>query len=1099
MATSDLHIPPSPATLSAAAAAELPLPLPPLAAPPDRSRRGWRGRILDAALAGVVLLFGFLVASFAARNSDLWQHLATGRLLARGDYTFGADPFAYTTQGVYWANHSWLFDWLLYGLFTTAGGTVLVVLKALGVVALAWVLLRIRQPGSSVLPAACTLLALLALSPRLLLQPAVLSYLFLGLTLWLLWRARSLPGPALKRFGPLLVLFALWVNLDSWFLLGPVLVALFWLGDTLQANFRLTIFDFRLKSSIVNRQSKIEAAPPPAARIPAWLLPAALAACLLNPHHVHAFTLPAELSPVLTGAGLSQDARFQRAFASPWELGLRLQPLAAISLAAWAYFGLVVLGLVSFLLNRKNLSGWRLPVWLSFGLLGAWQARLVPFFAVVAGPVTVLNLQEALRGDGRRRSVAAEWLACLAAGLALSALAWVGWLQGFAQEGRRAAWAVQPDPSLRRMAETLAEWRRQNKLGNEDRVFQIHPDVASYCAWFCPEEKGFLDHRLPLFAGAAREYETVCQELMPALDVTAGAADRSHPGGLSGGWQQVFRDRQITHLVVYDPDPRRLLATTSRLDQDPQQWTLLHVDGEALLYGWVEARRGGAKDPFAAQRFDAAQLAFSLREADGGRDLPPAPGTGPGRGPQRRPFWAHVGRPEPLPAWESAAATVFLRRFEDHAPQHTRALLKRGWPTFGAALAGLPALPRGVPAVLGGILFRLQNPLPFFGETGRPPALPLLAVRAARRALAANPDDANAYLRLGQAYLMLRNSTVERSREGRLPPLAMLRHVQIATALEHALVLAPDSEAAHQALVELYGERNFLDAALEHARARARLARRAGPQPGEDPERFDRRLDELDKRVEELERVVQDRQNQLTIRIKGHGNPLDEARAALKLGLAKQALDILLASKVELFKIAGAKLQLELLLLTGQAERVRALLDDEDLRANRLRLGVFELPPPSGRETGYRPPAYEWLLACRAAASGDYNEAEAALAAALVPMQILHRQRQQQLGPALSKALAAEVGAFSQPPHLIVQLIASDQRERLQGGIDQVDFLVADQADLSVVAGMLALESGRPRPAARHFEEALSLASTARAQCAGRPLALEYLRLLRQQ
>ena len=42
------------------------------------------------------------------------------------------------------------------------------------------------------------------------------------------------------------------------------------------------------------------------------------------------------------------------------------------------------------------MRGWRLPVWLAFAALAAWQVRLVPFFAVVAGPITALNLGERL-------------------------------------------------------------------------------------------------------------------------------------------------------------------------------------------------------------------------------------------------------------------------------------------------------------------------------------------------------------------------------------------------------------------------------------------------------------------------------------------------------------------------------------------------------------------------------------------------------------------------------------------------------------------------------------------------------------------------------
>src|SRR4051812_41132916 len=86
------------------------LQTPPAAEPPAARPRHWP----DAVLAALVLAFAFLAASFAARNTDLWLHLAAGRLLAHGAYTFGSDPFAYTTGGAYWANHAWLSDLALY-------------------------------------------------------------------------------------------------------------------------------------------------------------------------------------------------------------------------------------------------------------------------------------------------------------------------------------------------------------------------------------------------------------------------------------------------------------------------------------------------------------------------------------------------------------------------------------------------------------------------------------------------------------------------------------------------------------------------------------------------------------------------------------------------------------------------------------------------------------------------------------------------------------------------------------------------------------------------------------------------------------------------
>jgi hypothetical protein len=163
----------------------------------------------DVGLAGLVLAFTFLAASFVARNSDLWLHLATGRLLARGEYVFGTDPFAYTTAGAYWANHAWLFDLVLFAGHHALGGAGLVAVKAVAVAALAGLLLRLAQPASSSGPfwvgGACVLLAVLTMSPRLLLQPACLSLLLLAVCLWLLLRG----GRALLALP---VLCALWVT-----------------------------------------------------------------------------------------------------------------------------------------------------------------------------------------------------------------------------------------------------------------------------------------------------------------------------------------------------------------------------------------------------------------------------------------------------------------------------------------------------------------------------------------------------------------------------------------------------------------------------------------------------------------------------------------------------------------------------------------------------------------------------------------------------------------------------------------------------------------------------------------------------------------------
>ncbi len=103
------------------AAPEAPIPLPPLTQPAPAPARPPRSLpALDGALLGVVVLLAFLVALFPAYNGDFFQHAAAGRLIAQGQFPFGADPFTSTGAKEYWVNHSWLFDLFVYEVYRPA-------------------------------------------------------------------------------------------------------------------------------------------------------------------------------------------------------------------------------------------------------------------------------------------------------------------------------------------------------------------------------------------------------------------------------------------------------------------------------------------------------------------------------------------------------------------------------------------------------------------------------------------------------------------------------------------------------------------------------------------------------------------------------------------------------------------------------------------------------------------------------------------------------------------------------------------------------------------------------------------------------------------
>jgi tetratricopeptide (TPR) repeat protein len=1099
------------------------IPLPSIPQSPAALASGLRsrGRGLGFFLTVLVLALAFLAGSFLARNSDLWFHLATGRLLAQRKLSFfGADPFTYTTGQMSWVCHAWLFDLALYGLYQGIGGAGLVVLKALVVTALAGLLLWVRRPaGAMWLPAVFTTLAVLAMSPRLMLQPACVSYLLLGLTFWLLWRphAESVDarqesrggkeGPAFRRLSAacwLPLVFFLWVNVDEWFLLGPLLAGLFWLGERLGGQ----------------RQT------------PGWVMPAGLAACLLNPYTFHAFTLPAELSPVTWTSGLRQDARFQAYFASPWQPA-HLGAAAHLNAAALAYYVLTLLGLTSFVLHRRALRDWRLVVWLPFALLAGWQARAIPFFAIVAAPITCLNWQDLFVGrrdqEARTKVLAA---AVGAAGrfslvlglLALLLLTWSGWLAGYDREERHVAWGIQAEPSLQQVTETLKHWRRRGLLADNERIFAVAPEVAQYGAWFCPGERQFFDHRYPLFPQAARDYETVCLALLPELAPSSARVSPALPGlgsvahERAWDWRQVLEAHGVGIVVIYDREPERLFAVLRRLAGDSERWTLLLVAGDALIVGWNEARAPGGFAPLA---FDADRLVFGPQDDGAGRAAPAAPVRGPAQVPPPRDLQARLIRPAAQAAWESAAATVYLHYFNDSEAAQRKRQWRSSWGGYAASVAGLSARPAAVPQVAFEFMasrnllhlpqdaepqFLVREQLgPFFAPlVDRPPALPLLAIRAARRAVAANPQDANAWLRLGQAYLLVRNLTVEHSGEGVLPPLAQLRHAQVVTALEEAVRLDPDLEAAHHELAYLYGERNYLDQALEHRQEELRLSRRAGRRAGETAEEFADRLEAVEKDTAKLVDLVEDRRKKYASASRSlQGDRLAQAGMALRLGLARQATDkVLMPAPADLLGAAGIKLELELLLSLGRAQEVRGILNDKAVRTNKHGLAYYDLAPPQKRDGGvlyalpYHWPAYEWLHVLESAAVGDYAQTQGDLRAIRAGLHAGHERLVRQPRDFEGRIRTLLPGLLSGPPPFLPAFAAGalsrvvEERTMVEAGEPA---LRAQEADLCVLEGLLALEQGDPDTARSAFIEALELCANPPVPFAGRPIAGGYV------
>jgi hypothetical protein len=348
-----------------------------------------------------------------------------------------------------------------------------------------------------------------------------------------------------------------------------------------------------------------------------------------------------------------------------------------------------------------------------------------------------------------------------------------------------------------------------------------------------------------------------------------------------------------------------------------------------------------------------------------------------------------------------------------------------------------------------------------------PPGAALLAVRAARRGIAANPDDARAYLRLFQAYSTLRKRTPERVWAPRFPLLNLLRNVQMVGALQNAVELQPDIAPAHLELGKIFQESGYLDLAFDHRTEYVNLVRAAGPEPGEQLDDFKDRLEKLEKPNKDLEDEVQKNEQLYLVRSTNQGK-VQKAQLALQLGLAKKALEVLLESEYVDLGTQGAQIQLELLLRTGNLRKLRPFMKDfEALRASPDR--------PLNENLGLTAvgveilPASEWYALLYAAAIGDYRDADNQL-----------EEMIKQLDPTMpvAKLVADEfLQMISGMPvaggahHRLRQEIVRQQQ------LGEVFRGIHEQLNLQALRGLIALETEDSASARKHFDKALQASS----------------------
>lgn len=332
---------------------------------------------------------------FKLSSSDLGYHLAYGRHFLETGRIVTLDPFLEPSIARPFINANWGAQ-VLFALVERMGG-------AVGLILCRWALLAVVFSSMAIVVrrAGCGwhgvawawMLAALAAYERFTLRPELFSYAIMMVMVGVLvgraysWRSVAILG----------VLQIVWVNMHSYFLVGPILTGSMLAGELLQ----------RLSAT---RSSEYRPAPSRRTRILAWAFAAQGAACLVNPWHVRGAMFPLQTlrylqeQKVIGADGVPQDA-------GPWSIVSEFQqpfrflfsPINNHTIEAYCILlPVAFLGLVALLVHRR----WGEGLVIAFLLAMSLQMRRnIAQFAIVAAPLAVCGLASAVpNGWSSRRA-----------------------------------------------------------------------------------------------------------------------------------------------------------------------------------------------------------------------------------------------------------------------------------------------------------------------------------------------------------------------------------------------------------------------------------------------------------------------------------------------------------------------------------------------------------------------------------------------------------------------------------------------------------------------------------------------------------------------
>lgn len=484
----------------------------------------------------LILVFysSLLIHKISFHTDDLGRHLMNGKMILSGQFDIlTKDVYSYMEPDTPYFNDHWLSGIVFYLLYLVFGFNGLIVFTAVFMLSafalIFWVALK---RANFWLVAALSIPVILILQERTDVRPEIFSYLFTAIFIYLLFDLEE--HPEHNRVFWLAPLQLLWVNLHTFFIVGPTLVGGFLFEKIIlnRKNFRGDLLIKKLTLLFI----------------------ALVGVNFLNPNG----TLGA-LRPITRFF----DERIWVTEDQPLLYVLEIRPVEDIS--ALVAVPLFFIALTSFLFCLRRRPK---PIFSVFAVIGtiagsAAIIRTLPFFGLIFLLVVSENLNWAFLNMWNRlrqmRPIVVRYIQFISSGTMIGALLLLLFFGIFGKVSKFNEFGLGLVP---RSNDAAIFFKEQNLHGP---IFNS-PAIGSYLIWhFFPREKVFIDNR---------HADTYSASLINAYRLAVSSEEV---------WYKLLELEKFNSIIFFPYDDifnaRQFLA---RRMQDPD-WAVVYADNNASI------------------------------------------------------------------------------------------------------------------------------------------------------------------------------------------------------------------------------------------------------------------------------------------------------------------------------------------------------------------------------------------------------------------------------------------------------------------------------------------------------------------------------------